>query len=70
MNLVFLSVYDGGQSYTESEHRAWLREAGFNDVEVRHGAGPGGSTVIVARKPPSETGFSPSSQGGRAGSMT
>jgi hypothetical protein len=50
INLVFLSIYDGGQSYTEGEHRAWLAEAGFAQVEVRYGAGPVGSTVIVARK--------------------
>ena len=52
MNLAFLSVYDGGQSYTEGEHRAWLAEAGLAEVEVRFGAGPGGGTVIVARKQP------------------
>jgi len=50
INLVFLSIYDGGQSYTEAEHRAWLSEAGFGQVEVRYGAGPVGSTIIVARK--------------------
>ena len=50
MNLVFLSVYDAGQSYTESEYRAWLEEAGFGEVEVRFGGGPGTVTVIVARK--------------------
>jgi 2-hydroxy-4-(methylsulfanyl)butanoate S-methyltransferase len=52
INLVFLSIYDGGQSYTEGEHRGWLAEAGFSQVEVRYGAGPVGSTVIVARKQP------------------
>jgi cyclopropane fatty-acyl-phospholipid synthase-like methyltransferase len=51
VNLVFLAIYDGGQSHTESEHRAWLAEAGFGDVEVRYGAGPAGASVIVARKP-------------------
>jgi hypothetical protein len=50
INLVFLSIYDGGQSYTEGEHRGWLAEAGFGQVEVRYGAGPVGSTIIVARK--------------------
>jgi len=50
INLVFLSIYDGGQSYTDGEHRAWLAEAGFGQVEVRYGAGPVGSTIIVARK--------------------
>jgi hypothetical protein len=56
INLVFLSVYDGGQSYTEGEHRAWLVEAGFGEIEVRYSAGPGGSTVIVARKQGTGTG--------------
>ncbi len=50
MNLVFLSLYDDGQSYTESEHRAWLEEAGFNDVTVLFGAGPSGASIVRARK--------------------
>jgi SAM-dependent methyltransferase len=50
INLVFLSIYDAGQSYTEGEHRRWLAEAGLADVEIRYGAGPVGSTIIVARK--------------------
>jgi hypothetical protein len=32
-NLVFLNIYDDGQAYTFAEHRAWLEEAGFTDVE-------------------------------------
>jgi hypothetical protein len=53
INLVFLSIYDGGQSYTEGEHRSWLAEAGFTEVEVRYGvAGMGGPTIIVAHKRP------------------
>lgn len=35
-NLVFLNIYDDGddgQAYTLAEHRAWLDEAGFTDVE-------------------------------------
>ena len=31
MNLVFINVYDDGQSYTEDEHRSWLLEAGFDE---------------------------------------
>jgi len=31
MNLVFINVYDHGQSFTEDEHRVWLEEAGFED---------------------------------------
>jgi hypothetical protein len=50
MNLVFLSLYDDGQSYTETEHRSWLEEAGFNDVSVLFGAGPSGASIVRARK--------------------
>ena len=35
INLVFLSIYDAGQAYTELEHRSWLGEAGFADIEVQ-----------------------------------
>lgn len=34
-NLVFINVYEHGQSYTENEHRQWLSEAGFVDINVR-----------------------------------
>ncbi len=50
MNLVFLSLYSDGQSYTEAEHRSWLEEAGFNDVSVLFGAGPSGASIVRARK--------------------
>jgi hypothetical protein len=33
MNLVFLNIYDHGQAYTDEEHRTWLAEAGFVDIE-------------------------------------
>jgi len=32
-NLAFLSLYEGGQAYTESEYRTWLEDAGFTDVK-------------------------------------
>lgn len=32
-NLFFINVYDGGQAFTEGEHRDWLAEAGFEDIE-------------------------------------
>ena len=32
-NQIFLNVYDGGQAYTESQHRDWLTEAGFGDFK-------------------------------------
>ena len=50
MNLVFLSLYDDGRSYTETEHRSWLEEAGFKDVSVHFGAGPSGASIVRAQK--------------------
>ena len=35
-NLVFINTYDNGQSYTEDEHRDWLIEAGFEDLNFRY----------------------------------
>jgi hypothetical protein len=50
INLTFLSVYDEGQAYTEKEHRSWLADAGFADVEVALGAAPGGASIMTARR--------------------
>ncbi len=50
LNLTFLSIYDEGQAYTEGEHRLWLAEAGFSEMETQYGVAPGGLSVIVARK--------------------
>jgi len=50
MNLVFLNIYDGGQAYTEGEHRTWLVEAGFSDIDVQYGAARAGASIVVARK--------------------
>lgn len=36
INLVFINVYDDGQSYTEDEHRNWLREAGFDNINFNY----------------------------------
>ena len=47
-NLVFISVYDGGQAYAEQEHRDWLTEAGFEDFQRE--SNPNGSSIIRARK--------------------
>ncbi len=47
-NLVFLNVYDGGQAFTEGEHREWLGRAGFGEIERR--LLPDGSSTITARK--------------------
>ena len=50
LNLAFLSLYDEGQSYTEREHRMWLAEAGFTDIDVRYSAAPGGASIVTARR--------------------
>jgi len=47
-NLALLSLYPEGRAYTESEHRAWLEEAGFAAVERT--ALPDGSPLITARR--------------------
>ncbi len=36
INLVFINTYDNGQSYTEDEHRNWLREAGFENLTFNY----------------------------------
>ena len=35
INLVLINVYDHGRSFTESEHRNWLNEAGFYNITFR-----------------------------------
>jgi O-methyltransferase domain/Dimerisation domain len=50
LNLTFLSVYDEGQAYTEREHRSWLAEAGFANIELYLSAAPGGASIVTARK--------------------
>ena len=49
-NLAFINTYDAGESYTEKEHREWLSEAGFVEIE-RAGFRLGdGSGLMTARK--------------------
>jgi len=48
-NLAFINAYDAGESYTESEHRDWLTEAGFVDIE-RAEFLLDGSGLMTARK--------------------
>ncbi len=48
INLVFLSVYDHGQSYTVGEYQAWLDEAGYGTA--RRTEIPGGQTLLSAVK--------------------
>ena len=38
--LMMMVENEGGNSYTESELRGWLEEAGFEGVELRRGFGP------------------------------
>jgi hypothetical protein len=40
----------GRKAYTELEHRTWLAEADFSDIDVHYGAAPGGVSVVAARK--------------------
>ena len=47
-NLVYLNIYDEGQAYTESEHRQWLKDAGFDDFERK--TLRDGFSVVRARK--------------------
>ncbi len=48
-NLFFLNVFDGGQAYTERQHREWIAEAGFDSI--RRDQLPDGRSVIIAGKP-------------------
>lgn len=49
-NLIFINESDAGESYTEREHRDWLSEAGFVDIERANFLLPDGSGLITARK--------------------
>ena len=48
-NLAFINAYEAGESYTESEHREWLTDAGFIDIE-RADFLLDGSGLMTARK--------------------
>jgi len=50
-NLNFINTFDAGESYTEMEHREWLSEAGFVDIERASYMLAGGIGLITARKP-------------------
>jgi hypothetical protein len=47
-DVAFLNVYQGGRSYTEGEHREWLRAAGFGQIERT--LLPINTSLISARK--------------------
>lgn len=49
-DLVFISVYDHGRSYTEAEYTDLLIKAGFTDISVEHEALSGGMGLIRAKK--------------------
>jgi SAM-dependent methyltransferase len=48
-NLVLLNAYQDGQAYTEGEHREWLVEAGFLDIE--RVVMTNGASIVTARQP-------------------
>jgi hypothetical protein len=48
INLFFINVYDGGQAFTEGEHRTWLAEAGFENFE--RSVLPNQQSLIFAQK--------------------
>jgi cyclopropane fatty-acyl-phospholipid synthase-like methyltransferase len=49
-NLAFINAYDAGESYTEKEHRDWLSEAGFVNIERANFLLGDGSGLMIARK--------------------
>ena len=50
-NLSLISQFDSGESYTEQEHRAWLSDAGFAEIERANFLLPDEHGVMTARKP-------------------
>jgi SAM-dependent methyltransferase len=50
-SLVFLNLYEAGQSYTEKEHRQWLAAAGFTDISIQHNVTIDGLGLVRGRKP-------------------
>jgi SAM-dependent methyltransferase len=50
-NLNFINLFDTGESYTEQEHREWLNQGGFVDIERAKFFLAEGLGVMTARKP-------------------
>ena len=50
-NLNFINNYEAGESYTEQEHRVWLTEAGFVEINRPDILLGGEYGVMTARKP-------------------
>ena len=48
-SIVYLNLYDAPAPYTEQEHKDWLIEAGFSQID--RDTLPNGDGVIRARKP-------------------
>jgi len=49
-NLAAINLYYVGEAYTEHEHRAWLRDAGFVDIERADIILAGGRGLMTARR--------------------
>ncbi len=49
-NLNFINSFDAGEAYTEGEHRKWLSEAGFVEIEHPSYTLAGGNGLITAQK--------------------
>ena len=49
-NQLFINSFETGESYTEGEHRAWLTEAGFVDIERADFLLPDEHGLMIARK--------------------
>jgi 2-hydroxy-4-(methylsulfanyl)butanoate S-methyltransferase len=50
-NQLFINSFETGESYTEREHRAWLTEAGFVNIERADFLLPDEHGLMTARKP-------------------
>jgi 2-polyprenyl-3-methyl-5-hydroxy-6-metoxy-1,4-benzoquinol methylase len=49
-NQLFINSFETGESYTEREHRAWLTEAGFVNIERANFLLPDEHGLLTARK--------------------
>lgn len=50
-NLLFLNLFDEGESFTESEHHGWLAEAGLVNIQRSNFLLADGNGFITAQKP-------------------
>ena len=49
-NLSLISQFDSGESYTGQEHRSWLSDAGFLEIERANFLLPDKHGLVTARK--------------------